>query len=153
MSKKLSYKASYYVLYALFAITVIVLVLFYFVGFDRMVGEFNDPVHTDTLLYLIYGILGLCVVITIVAAIIQFASALMDNPKSAIKSLIGVILLVLVLVITYSMGSSEPVITGDGAYTDETWLKISDMMIYSIYILLGGTILAIFASSIIKRLS
>jgi len=150
---KLSYKVSYYVLYALFAIVLVVLGLFYFVGFDRMVGEFNDPVHTDTLLYLIYGILGLCILVTIVAAIFQFGSSFMDSPKKAIKSLLGLILLVLVLVVSYVMGSDTPVLTGDGPYTDSFWLKISDMMIYSIYFLLGVTILAMLASSVKKRLS
>ncbi|MCD8166079.1 MAG: hypothetical protein LUE93_08100 [Bacteroides sp.] len=152
---KLSYRLSYYVLYALFAITLVVLAMFYFSGFDRMVGEFNDPVHTDTLLYLIYGILGLCIVVTLVAAVIQFGSALADNPKSAIKSLIGIIVLAVLMVVAFSMGSDEPLVLPgyDGTDNVPFWLKITDMFLYTIYILFGVTVLAIIASSIKKRLS
>ncbi len=150
---KLSYKVSYYVLYALFAVILVVLGVFYFSGFDRVIGEYNDPVHTDTLIYMIYGILGFCVVATIVAAVIQFGSALVDNWKKALTGLIGPILLVVLLLITYSMGVDETVVTGEGAYTDSFWLKVTDMFVYSIYILLGITILCMIGSSVKKSLS
>jgi len=150
---KLTYRISYYVLYALFAAIIVVCGLFYFDGFDRVVGEFNDPVHTETLIYLIYFILGLCVVVTLVAAVIQFGSALVDSPVNAIKSLVGLILLVVLLGVTWSMGSSDAVITGDGPYTDAFWLKMTDMLLYSIYVLMAGTVLSIFASGIKKSIS
>ncbi|MCD8262481.1 MAG: hypothetical protein LUD15_14210 [Bacteroides sp.] len=152
---KLSYKLSYYVLYALFAVIVAVLALFYFVGFDRMVGEFNDPVNTDALLYLIYGILGVCIVVTIVAALVQFGTALEDSPKNAIKSLIGVIFLAIVLIVCWSIGSGEALaLPGyDGTDNVPFWLKMADMFLYSIYFLFGLTVVLIIASSIKKKLS
>lgn len=150
---KLTYRISYYVLYALFAAIVVVCGLFYFDGFDRVVGEFNDPVHTETLIYLIYFILGLCVLVTLVAAVIQFGSALVDSPVNALKSLVGLILLVALLAITWSMGSTDTVVTGDGPYTDPFWLKITDMFLYSIYVLMAGTILSIFVSGVKKSIS
>lgn len=149
---KLSYRVSYYVLYALFAAILVVIGLFYSVGFDTMVGELNQPVHTDTLLYLIYAMLGACVLVTVVAAVLQFGGALVDNPKEAVKSLLGVILLIVVLAVSYNIGSDETVITGDGAFTDKVWLKISDMLIYSIYFLLGFTVLSILLSGLKKKL-
>ena len=39
-----------------------------------------------------YAMFGVTVVITLIGAIAQFAGALKDNPKAAIKSLIGLIL-------------------------------------------------------------
>ena len=77
-----------------------------------------------------------------------------DNPKSAIKSLIGLVLFVVVLVVSYGMGSDSPVVLADGsAYTDTGWLKITDMLIYSIYFLFGvaaiGTLVNL--SGIFKR--
>ncbi|MCD8080220.1 MAG: hypothetical protein LUF04_07365 [Bacteroides sp.] len=150
---KLSYKVSYYVLYALFAIILIVLGMFYFSGFDTVVGEYNVPDHTDTLIFLIYGILGFCVVATLVAAVIQFGSALADNPMSALRSLIGIVLLAVLLGVTYSMGSVEPIRTGEGVFADGFWLKITDMFVYSIYILLGITVLCMIGSSVKKAIS
>ena len=129
---KLSYRVSYYIMYALFAIIVIVLALFYGVGYNNIVGEYNAPENTDTLIYLMYILFGLTVASTLVAAILQFVAALRDNPKSAIKSLLGLVLLVLVICITYAMGSDASVTNGDGVYDDKFWLKIADMFLLSL---------------------
>ena len=134
---KLSYKVSYYIMYICFALILVVLGMFYFVGYNNPVGEYNAPEHTETLIYLMYAMFGICVAVTVIGAIAQFGAALRDNPKSAIKSLIGLVLFV-----------------ADGsAYTDTGWLKITDMLIYSIYFLFGvaaiGTLVNL--SGIFKR--
>ena len=159
---KLSYKVSYYVLYAMFALILIVLGLFFFGGDAQgaavMAGvdpEMWQPANTDALLYLMYGLFAVAVIATIVAAIFQFGSALKDNPVSAIKSLIGLILLVLVMVVSWAMGSEETLrMPGyDGTENVPFWLKLTDMFLYSIYFLLGATVVAIILSSIWKKLS
>lgn len=134
---KLSYKMSYYALYVCIALILVVLGMFYFVGYNNPVGEYNEPAHTETLIYLMYAMFGICVAVTLIGAIAQFGAALKDNPMSAIKSLLGIVLLVIVLVVSYAMGSDATVMTGTGAYTDAFWLKMTDMLIYSIYFLLG----------------
>ncbi len=68
--------------------------------------------------------------------------------------MIGLVLFVVVLVVSYGMGSDSPVVLADGsAYTDTGWLKITDMLIYSIYFLFGvaaiGTLVNL--SGIFKR--
>lgn len=150
---KLSYRMSYYALYACIALILVVLGMFYFVGYNNPVGEYNEPAYTETLIYLMYAMFGICVAVTLIGAIAQFGAALKENPKSAIKSLLGIVLLVIVLVVSYSVGSDAAVMTGTGAYTDTFWLKISDMLIYSIYFLLGvaaiGTLINL--SGIFKR--
>ena len=134
---KLSYRMSYYALYVCFALILVVLGMFYFVGYNNPVGEYNEPAHTETLIYLMYAMFGICVAVTLVGAIAQFGAALKDNPMSAVKSLLGIVLLVVVLVVSYGMGSDATIMTGDGLYTDTFWLKITDMLIYSIYFLFG----------------
>ena len=134
---KLSYKVSYYALYVCIALILVVLGMFYFVGYNNPVGEYNEPAHTETLIYLMYAMFGICVAVTLIGAIAQFGAALRDNPKSAIKSLLGIVLLVIVLVVSYSIGSESAIMTGTGPYTDAFWLKMTDMLIYSIYFLLG----------------
>ena len=60
-----------------------------------------------------------------------------DNPKGAIKSLFGLILLVVLLIITYNIGSNVPVLLGGGTvYENATMLKVTDMFLYSTYALL-----------------
>ena len=133
---KLSYKVSYYVLYVMFAAILVVLGLFYFGGDAQgdavLMGvdpEMWQPAQTDTLLYLVYGLLGLAIIATVAAFILQFGA--------------------------WSMGSGEPlVIQGyDGSDNVPFWLKITDMFLYSFYFLLGATVLAMLFSSIKKKLS
>lgn len=154
---KLTYKVSYYVLYAMFAIILIVLGLFYFGGemATPLIPDMSNPAQTDALLYLVYVLFGLAVAATLVAAIFQFGSALKDNPMGAIKSLLGLILLVVVLVVAWSMGSGETLTIPGYSGTDNVpfWLKLTDMFLYTIYFLLVVTVVAIIGSSIKKKLS
>ena len=159
---KLTYKASYYALYAMFAIILIVMGIFFFGGdatgaavIPGVDPEMWQPAQTDALLYLMYALFGIAVVATVAAFLFQFGTALKDNPGNALKSLIGVIVLVAVVVIAWAMGSDEPLnIPGyDGTDNVPFWLKITDMFLYSIYILFGATVLAIIFSSIKKKLS
>nr|WP_306435246.1 hypothetical protein [Phocaeicola coprophilus] len=134
---KLSYKVSYYVFYVCVALILVVLGMFYGVGY----GETNvagqvEPANTPALMYLMYGMFAVTVIVTLIGAIAQFGGALKDNPKGAIKSLLGLILLIVLLVVTYNIGSSEPVVQGGGeVYSDTMWLKITDMFLYSTYVL------------------
>ncbi|MCD7898418.1 MAG: hypothetical protein LUH22_00650 [Bacteroides sp.] len=155
---KLTYRVSYYVLYAIFAVILVVLALFYLGGeaATPVVSEMSNPAYTDALLYLMYGLLGFAIVVTLIAFIIQFGTALKDNPVAALKSLIGVILLAIVLIVAWSMGSAEPMeIQGfDGTENrDPFWLKITDMFIYTLYFLIGANIVAMLFSGIKRRLS
>lgn len=154
---KLTYKVSYYVLYAMFAIILIILGLFYFGGemATPLIPDMSNPAQTDALLYLIYALFGLAVAATLVAAIFQFGSALKDNPMGAIKSLLGLILLIVVLVVAWSMGSGETLTIPGYSGTDNVpfWLKLTDMFLYTIYFLLVVTVVAIIGSSIKKKLS
>lgn len=151
---------SYYVLYVLFAITIVVLALFYFGGqaetpFVETTEAISQPAYTDTLLYQMYAMIGLAVVVTIVAFVQQFASAFKDSPKMALKSLTGGLLLALVLIVSWAVGSTETLYIPGYEGTDNVpfWLKLTDMFIYSIYFLLSIAIIAIIVSSIKKRFS
>ena len=113
-----------------------------------------EPANTPALMYLMYGMFAVTVVATLIGAIAQFGGALKDNPKGAIKSLIGLILLIVLLIVTYNIGSSETVIMGGGTeYTNVTMLKVTDMLLYSTYVLFGlaaiGTLINL--SGILKK--
>ena len=151
---KLSYKVSYYIFYVLIALILVVLGLFFCVGYENPVGDYNAPEHTETLLFLMYAMLGVCIAVTVIGSLAQFATTLKDNPKGAVKSLAGVALFVAVLVGAYVMGSGEPLMMADGTeFTDVTMLKLSDMMLYAIYLLVGvaGVATLVNLSGIFKR--
>ena len=151
---KLSYKVSYYIFYVLIALILVVLGLFFCVGYENPVGDYNAPEHTETLLFLMYAMLGVCIAVTVIGSLAQFATTLKDNPKGAAKSLIALALFAGVLVGAYVMGSEEPLTMASGEqFTDVTMLKLSDMMLYAIYLLLTVTGVAtlINLSGIFKR--
>ena len=136
---KLSYKVSYYVFYVCIALILVVLGMFFGVGYNETnAAGLVEPANTPALMYLMYGTFAVTVIATLIGAIAQFGGALKDNPKGAVKSLLGLILLVVLLIVTYNIGSSETVVLGDGSeYSDVTMLKVSDMLLYSTYVLFG----------------
>ena len=136
---KLSYKVSYYVFYVCIALILVVLGMFFGVGYNETnAAGLVEPANTPALMYLMYGMFAVTVIATLIGAIAQFGGALKDNPKGAVKSLLALILLVVLLIVTYNIGSSETVVLGDGSeYSDVTMLKVSDMLLYSTYVLFG----------------
>ena len=136
---KLSYKVSYYVFYVCIALILVVIGMFFGVGYNETnAAGLVEPANTPALMYLMYGMFAVTVIATLIGAIAQFGGALKDNPKGAVKSLLGLILLVVLLIVTYNIGSSETVVLGDGSeYSDVTMLKVSDMLLYSTYVLFG----------------
>ena len=134
---KLSYKVSYYVFYVCIALILVVLGMFFGVGYNETnAAGLVEPANTPALMYLMYGMFAVTVIATLIGAIAQFGGALKDNPKGAIKSLLGLILLVVLLIVTYNLGSSETVVLGGGTeYSDTTMLKVTDMFLYSTYVL------------------
>ena len=136
---KLSYKVSYYVFYVCIALILVVLGMFFGVGYNETnAAGLVEPANTPALMYLMYGMFAVTVIATLIGAIAQFGGVLKDNPKGAVKSLLGLILLVVLLIVTYNIGSSETVVLGDGSeYSDVTMLKVSDMLLYSTYVLFG----------------
>lgn len=133
---KLSYKVSYYVLYALFAIIGIVLVLFFGVGFNNPnAAGLNEPQYTDALIYLKYALVVITIVLAIFAGLFQFIASLKDDPKGAVKTIVALALVIALIVVCYGMGSTEPVMVNGEPFTDTMWLKVTDMFLYSMYAL------------------
>jgi hypothetical protein len=133
------------------------LALFYFGGemSAPLVPDMSNPAQTDTLLYLIYSLLGLTVVITAIAFIVQFGMALKDNPIAALKSLLGVVLVFVIAIVAWSAGSEEALVMPgyDGTENVPFWLKVTDMFLYTLYFMIAACILAMAGSSIKKALS
>ena len=152
-------KVSGTVLYVMLAITLVILGMFFFGGEtpldQRLVADtaMEEPAQTDALIYWMYILFGIAVIITIAAAIYQFVTGFIDSPMTAIKSLLGLILIIVVLVISWAMGSDQPLVMPgyDGAENVPFWLKLTDMFLYTIYIMMGAMILLIFGFGTAKK--
>lgn len=132
----------------MFAVTVVLLGLFLFGG-DVPNQLYTTPIYTGALLNWSYI---LCV-IAIVAAIIFPIARLVTRPKEAMKSFLGLAALAIIVGVAYAMSDGTPMkITGyNGPDNVPPMLVFSDTIIYTMYFLFVGAILAIFGSEIYRR--
>ncbi|MDR1781250.1 MAG: hypothetical protein LBR50_11080 [Tannerella sp.] len=150
-------KFSSWTLLIIMIATVLVLGAFYFWGAEDPAAEQKVPKQLDVLLSWIYGVVIISIAALLIFGLMQFANTLKAKPKAALGSLVVLVGFAALLGISYSIGDTTPLanINSDSAhFNTDFWLKISDMWIYSIYVLMGLCVLAIIASSfknILKR--
>lgn len=140
-------------------LTVVVVAMFFLGGEtpveQRLVADtsLSEPAQTDLLIYWMYILFGITVAVTLVAAIYQLITNFIDSPKATIKSLLGVVFLIVVMIFSWAIGSDQALVMPgyDGTENVPFWLKLSDMFLYTIYILMGITILLIIGFGISKK--
>lgn len=147
-------KASRIVFYILMAVSLAIIVLFFFVGFgdtDIYNGnEMRSPMFTDALLYWIYVLTILAVVLVLVFSTSAFAKSLATNPKAAMKSVVGVLAVVLLFVVAYALSSDAPImvndkplsISNDGTPVAASAYILTDVLLYVQYVLFAACALA-----------
>jgi len=135
-------------------ITVVVLGLFFFGGVNNPGEEQKDYVYTSLLLNWTYIICGLTIVATLVFAAWQLITAFRTDAKGALIGIGAIVLFAAVLGVTYLIGDPtalEGLNIDSQKFNTEGWLKVTDMWIYSSYILIGLIVLAVIAGSV-KRI-
>lgn len=133
-------KISSYTLLVLMVISLVVCGLFYFGGVvpGTETAETPVPKYTELLLYWGYVIFGITLVLTVIFALAHLVKLLKDNFKSAVSSLAAVVLFFGLFFVGYAMGNGTPMnIPGyDGPDNTPFWLRVTDMWLYTAYILL-----------------
>jgi hypothetical protein len=139
--------------YVLLALSAVVFVLFFCVGFGNMEslpsGFYKSPQFTDVLMYWMYALVAICAVCTIIGAVTAKGGKVDSNMPTWGKFLAqaGLWLFIPVLVVTFFMGDDTVVRLGTGElYDSKFWLVATDAIIYTIYVLVVVTILALVAS-------
>ena len=137
-------------------ISAVVFGLFYFGGLDEPLnGKWKNPSYTEELLFWLYIMLGICIASMLILGVMQFASKFKKNAKASLVSLAVFAGFALLLIIGYSLGDATPlsgINTSSQKYNVESWLRITDMWIYTIYIMLILATLLIIVGSIKKSL-
>lgn len=149
-------KMSSWMLTGVIIISVIVLAMFYLGGVVDPAAENKEPVNTSLLLYWCYALFGVTMVCLVLFGIMQFFSSLKTKPKAALGSLVVLVASVILMGVSYAIGDPTPLpgINSDSEqFNTPGWLKISDMWIYSTYVLLGFSVLAMIAGSLKKILN
>lgn len=132
----------------MFLITLVLLGLFIFGG--KVPNQaYDTPVYTGALLNWAYILCG----IAILAAVVFPIARLFTRPKQAMKSFIGLVGLVVIVLIAYAMADDTPLklIGYNGPDNVPSRLLMSDTIIYTMYFLFAGAVLAILGTEIYKR--
>ena len=139
--------------YVLLAISLVVFVLFFCVGFGReeavASGFKKAPQFLSLLMYWMYALVAICTVCTVAGAVTAKGGKVDSNMPQWGETLAkaGTWLFLPVLIITYFLGDGTPIRLGTGELYESTfWLVATDAMIYTIYVLVIVTILALVAS-------
>lgn len=155
------HRTSRMILYIITGLTLIVLGLFFFGG-SVPSGEqlpalqgLNEPAFTDILLSWMYILLLITIVVLLIFAFVGFFSSLRTKPKNALNSLFVLVVFAALLIITYVVGSGSPlnIVGYTGPDNVPGRLKMTDMWLFSIYILMAITTLALLLSPVMKSLS
>lgn len=153
-------RISRWTLYALTSVTIVLIALFFFGGnvlpenqYAELVG-IAEPSFTNGLLYWIYILLGITVFALFAFSIMGFINGFRHNRKRAINSLLTLVVFAVLLIIAYTIGDGTPlnILGYEGPDNVPAMLKLTDMWIYSVYILMTLTILAMLFSPLIKRI-
>jgi uncharacterized membrane protein len=138
-------------------ITLVVLGLFLFGGQvapeKKLVPDMSQPVFTDMLLYWAYALLVITIVALIIFAIFGFIHSLKVNPKGAMRGLLVLVAMVVILGISYFLGSGELLnIPGyDGGDNVPGTLKVVDMWLFTTYFMLLLVVIAVLISPLLSK--
>ncbi len=143
------YMVSYYVLYACFAVIIAVFACFFLWGYDNPVGDYNAPYCTEGLMWLMYGMFAVTAILAIWSIICGVRNAMgtkgenISGVPSGMVTTIAMAIMIVSLVVGWVCNMNETDFTAaDGTVTSATMVTVSDMFIWSIYIMTIATTLA-----------
>lgn len=115
-------------------------------GSLEVAGDFlNIPKFTDLLLYWIYVLVGLVILVTFGFVLAKLVETFKVDPKAGIRSVLVVLAAVGLVALCWFLGSPEKVeILGyEGTDNVGTMARLSDAIMYLVYILTASTVAAL----------
>ena len=112
---------------------------------------FISPLVADIMLWLMYIAIAVAIIVTVVSMVQAVRLRTKDEevvngvPRTRMAWVV-VVAFLLCLVLTFVLGSSEPVRTNGNLFTDTFWLKAADMFIYTSLILIIGCFVGVVLS-------
>ena len=149
-------KMSSWTLLIVSVISLVVLGMFYAGGVVDASVEMKEPIYTGLLINWTSVLFFVTIISTILFAIWQFVTLLKTNAKSAVTSLIVVVVFAAILFISYSIGDATPLkgLNADSqVYNVPMWLKVTDMWIWSTVVLMILIVAAVVWGSVKRMLN
>ncbi|MBQ8812371.1 MAG: hypothetical protein IJZ70_08690 [Bacteroidales bacterium] len=121
------------------AVLFVVGIVFSFYGF--IVGfESNGNAPVDNILYCAYAFAAVTILAVLFGVIVIGG---MNNPKSLLKLLIGIVAIVAVVAVAYVLAPGTPAVGYLGDPVSDGTLKLVDTVLNLTYLLFGGAIVAL----------
>ncbi len=144
-------KISHRILYVLTAVIAVMFCLFYFVGYDHPFEdnpEYNAPLFTGVLVNFV-------IFFVVVSVVIGFASLYISLRKRGddgnvvnripVRRIAVAVtaFTVLLMVVTFMLGSSDTIEINGDKYENVFWLKVADMFVNSVLVMLVLSVAAV----------
>lgn len=125
------------VLYFLVGLIALIFILFWLIGFDRPYNDdpnFNAPLFTDVLLWLMIVMLfcGIALAIWSIVRKLKITGRGDRYSNGIPVKKIGYAIVcgtALILIVTFLLGSDDPMTINGAPFRDVFWLKVSDMFV------------------------
>jgi len=110
-------------------------------------GTAPEP-NVDAMLRWTYAMIGIATLCALLFPVINIAK----NPKSAVRSLIGLAIVAVIVLIAYSLSDATPIYTPGNTegYTNALELRLSDTGLITTYFALGIAVLSIVVTEVYK---
>ena len=138
-------------------VSIAVMAMFYLGGQvpaqEKIVADMSQPKFTDIVLYWAYALLAITIAVLVIFALVSFLKQLKNSPKKALGGFLAILALAALMIVAYLMGDGTLLnIPGyDGADNQPKTLKLTDMWLFSAYIMLILTFLAILVLPFFKK--
>ena len=146
-------KISSRVLLACVILIVVCFAAFLLIGYDNPVGDNNEPMLTDVIMWLMYGLIAVTAALTIWSAVRGVQNNKGNDPAittgvpGAKITLFTAGLTIVSLVIGWVLGLGEKEFTAsDGTVTSAGWVTVVDVFMVSMGILLVAAAIAVAVS-------
>lgn len=110
------------------------------------IGTVGQAMGSGVMLVYAYVLVALAIIVALAFPLIN----IIKNPKGAMRSLIGLGIMIVILGVSYALSSTEPIVNSAGGYfTNPFELRVADMGLFAAYIMLLGTFLLIIGTEIL----
>ena len=139
------------ILYVLLGISLVIFALIYIGGTTPETADavYKEPIYSNLLLNWTYILI---IGTALIAIGFPLANAI-TNPKNIKKAIIPLVGFGVIFLIAYLISSDKPITLGGGDVFDNTFiLRYSDIVIISVYILIGIAVISIIYSGVARLL-
>lgn len=126
---------------------------FFLFDYDNMVGDYNEPLFTDVIMYLMYILIAVTALLTIWSLVRGMLNNKGNNPAATTGvpggkiTLFTVVLTIASVVVGCILGMGENEFTAsDGTVTSAGWVTVVDVFLFSMGVLLLAAAIAVAVS-------